>query len=200
MALTKQAKILSKKQIEQTLGHLESTRHPTRNKLMLLLSVRAGLRAIEISKLDWSMVTDIEGNITDDITLYNKASKGKSGGRSIPIAKQLIQLLNQHHHNSDDSLTQSHQPVIVSERGNRMSSQVIVDFFHRLYRNLDFNGASSHSGRRSFITAAARNIVQAGGSLKEVQELAGHSSLQITSGYIDTNKQAKKKVVNLLYE
>ncbi len=197
MALTKQAKVLSKRQIDQTLGYLESTRHPIRNRLIFLLSIQAGLRAIEISKLDWSMVTDVDGSISTEITLYNKASKGKSGGRRIPMAKQIRETLIEHLRVTGK--VQTDKAVILSERGNRMSPRTVVCFFQRLYRSLGFKGASSHSGRRSFITNAARQIVKAGGSLREVQELAGHSNLQVTSRYIDVNEDAKRKVIDMLY-
>ena len=79
MALTKQAKILSKPQVEAVLSFLASTRHPVRNRLIFLLSVKAGLRAKEIASLKWSMVTDVEGKLTDAISLPNAASKGRSG-------------------------------------------------------------------------------------------------------------------------
>lgn len=38
-------------------------------------------------------------------------------------------------------------------------------------------GCSSHSGRRTFITNAAKMISQAGGTINDVRQLAGHSSL-----------------------
>ena len=58
MSLGKQAKPLTKVQVEAVLGHLAKTRHPIRNRLIFLLSIRAGLRAREIALLTWSMVTD----------------------------------------------------------------------------------------------------------------------------------------------
>ena len=60
------------------------------------------------------------------------------------------------------------------------------------------DGCSSHSGRRTFVTKAARKIVEAGGSLRDVQQLAGHRSLQTTQGYIDENPQAKRRVVEMI--
>jgi integrase len=51
MALGKQAKTLSKGQVEAVLGYLAKTRHPTRNRLIFLLSVKTGLRAKEIARL-----------------------------------------------------------------------------------------------------------------------------------------------------
>ncbi len=58
-------------------------------------------------------------------------------------------------------------------------------------------GGWGHSGRRTAITKWARNITTAGGSLKDVQELAGHSALSTTQGYIDENKNAKRRVVDM---
>jgi site-specific recombinase XerD len=74
---------------------------------------------------------------------------------------------------------------------------IVQVWFHRLYAELGFEGASSHSGRRTFITKAARKIVEAGGSLRDVQELAGHASLSTTQRYIEGSTDAKRRVVNM---
>ncbi len=80
--LSRQAKILTKAQIQATLDLIGRTRAPARNRVILLLSVRAGLRAKEIAHLTWGMVTDAEGALTDTIYLTNSASKGTTGGVS----------------------------------------------------------------------------------------------------------------------
>jgi hypothetical protein len=63
--------------------------------------------------------------------------------------------------------------IIHSERDLGMSAGAVQVWFHRLYNDLGFEGASSHSGRRTFVTRCAKNIVAAGGSLRDVQELEG---------------------------
>ena len=79
----KQAKILSESQQKKVLAYINNfTRYPLRNRAMFLLSVKAGLRAVEISKLRWSHVTDAEGNLADEITFEDRASKGGNGGRT----------------------------------------------------------------------------------------------------------------------
>ena len=88
--------------------------------------------------------------------------------------------------------------VICTECSLTTSPQAIVNMFHRWYRHLGFSGCSSHSGRRTFITNAARKISTAGGSLKDVQELAGHSNLRTTQRYIDANPDAQVRVVGLI--
>jgi integrase/recombinase XerD len=74
---------------------------------------------------------------------------------------------------------------------------VLQVWFRRLYADLGFKGASSHSGRRTFVSKCAKNIIAAGGSLRDVQELAGHSSLATTQRYIEGDSDAKRRVVDL---
>ncbi len=57
----KQAKVLSQREIEQVLHHIKSGRYPLRDRVMFLLSIKSGLRAMEISFLTWGMVTDASG-------------------------------------------------------------------------------------------------------------------------------------------
>jgi integrase/recombinase XerD len=88
--------------------------------------------------------------------------------------------------------------IIVTERGAPTSPQVIVNLFFTWYREVGFRGCSSHSGRRTFITNAARKISSVGGSLRDVQALAGHANLGTTQAYIDVDGEAQRKVVELV--
>ena len=89
-------------------------------------------------------------------------------------------------------------PVIHSERNRGLSAGAVAVWFYRLYTGLGMIGCSSHSGRRTFITRAARKIGEAGGSLRDVQMLAGHANLGTTSRYIEHDAEAQKKVVSLI--
>lgn len=201
----KQAKVLNKSQPEVVLGWLTSnSRNPERDRVMFLLSCKAGLRAAEIAQLRWSMVTDSEGYLSDVIELPDGIAK-KGSGRTVPIGKLLRKEL--------DSLRRKmrpapDEPVIYSERGGYaegdeggrpklrpMTAHSVVKWFGRLYATMGFEGCSSHSGRRTFITFAAREIVSVGGSLRDVQQLAGHRDLKTTQAYIEGSNDAKKKVV-----
>jgi integrase/recombinase XerD len=88
--------------------------------------------------------------------------------------------------------------VVTSERDRPMSAAVIVNKFAGWYRALGFVGASSHSGRRTFITNAARRISTVGGSLRDVQLLAGHSALGTTQRYIEADGMAQRRIVELV--
>ena len=194
MALAKQAKILSKAQQDAVLGLLCSTRYPARDRVIFLLSVRAGLRAKEIAALKWGMVTDAEGELNDVIALTNEAAKGRRGGRAIPIAKDLKAALIALKAEAANDYRKS-PFVITSERGLYTSSYAIVNKFAAWYGALGFTGASSHSGRRTAITNWARKISTVGGSLRDVQILAGHSALSTTQRYIEVDAGAMRRVV-----
>jgi integrase/recombinase XerD len=197
VALGRQAKIVSDRQVRALLAEVEFHRYPRRDRVMVLLSVKAGLRAIEIAGLRWRMVTDAQGEIADVIALENTASKGRGGGRMIPLHPELKSALVALQRERGDK-AQPHLPVIFSERNRGLSAGAVAVWFFRLYRGLGMIGCSSHSGRRTFVTKAARRVSEVGGSLRDVQLLAGHSSLSITARYIEGDEEVQRKLVALI--
>jgi integrase/recombinase XerD len=183
MALGKQAKIISDKQVRAVLAELDTRRYPLRDRVIFMFSLKAGMRAKEIASVTWSMVTDAEGEIADVIALENRAAKGKSG-RVIPMHPDLKAALMTLQQERGEKVRPD-LPVIHSERNRGLSPGAIAVWFHRLYCGLAMVGCSSHSGRRTFITRAARKIGEVGGSLRDIQQLAGHSSLGTTARYIE---------------
>jgi integrase/recombinase XerD len=197
MALGKQAKIVSEKQVRAVLAELGTRRYPLRDRVIFLLSIKAGMRAVEIASVTWGMVTDAEGEIGEVIALQNRASKGKGGGRVIPLHLDLkVALMALHIERRDKA--HPDWPIIHSERDRGLSAGAVAVWFHRLYTGLGMIGCSSHSGRRTFITRAARKISEAGGSLRDVQMLAGHADLGTTARYIEHDAEAQRKVVSLI--
>ena len=79
-----------------------------------------------------------------------------------------------------------------------MTPLSIAIWFANAYRLSGLDGCSSHSGRRTFITRAARLVHKAGGSLRDVQILAGHRSIQTTQRYIEGDTDAQRKLVSLI--
>src|SRR4051812_4491875 len=184
----KQAKILADRDVQDLLVYASSSRYPHRNIVLVLLSTKAGLRAGEIAKLTWDMVLDPRGQVGTVIELRDHAAKKKSG-RLIPIHPHLRRALAEWR-----SMTASTGPVIRSERGGAgMRPISVVMWFASAYRALGLDGCSSHSGRRTFITRAARSVHNAGGSLRDVQLLAGHRSIQTTQHYIEGDSDAQRR-------
>ena len=188
----KQAKVLSKDDLQDLLVYASATRNPIRNRVIVLLSAKAGLRAGEIANLTWDMVLEPNGAISMAIELRDHAAKKRSG-RLIPLHKDLRDALA-----SWRGVTFGIGPVVLSERGCAMTPLSIVVWFARAYRAVGLVGCSSHSGRRTFITRAARLVHKAGGSLRDVQLLAGHRSIQTTQRYIDGDSDAQRKLVSLI--
>ncbi len=189
MALGKQAKTLSDAQQRVILNHLSQGRHPKRNTVMFLLSCDAALRAKEIALLEWSMLTDATGALTDEIRLVDRASKGRSGGVVFMSKRLKLALID---YSRDQELTGQ---IVKSQSGKSMAPQVVTNWFFNLYRDLGYEGCSSHSGRRTAITNWARKISSVGGSLRDVQALARHSSIAMTQRYIEISDQACRRVV-----
>jgi integrase len=196
MALGKQAKILTDKQLKAALSYVsEHHRYPLRDRVILLLSFKAGLRAKEIALASWAMVLDPSGDVGETLDLTNRASKGKRGGRTIPLNRDLRAALVELH---SDRKPKPSDRIIQSERGKGMSPGGVADWFGDLYRALGLSGAPSHSGRRTFVTKAAIAVIGAGGSLRDVQQLVGHTSLATTQRYVEGNSEAKRKLVNMI--
>jgi integrase len=190
----RQAKVLSPTDISDLLVFASCTRHPLRNRVIVLLSAKAGLRAGEIANLTWDMVLGPTGQIGGIIELHDGAAKNGSG-RMIPIHLELrdaLAALRALHAKS----TPDH--IVRSERGGPMSPLSIVVWFNRAFRSIGLKGCSSHSGRRTFVTRAARLVHKAGGSLRDVQLLAGHRSIQTTQRYIDGDSDAQRKLVSMI--
>lgn len=188
----RQAKILTPAQLRKALRRVRSGRNPVRDRVILLLSHKAGLRAAEIAGLSWPMLLTADGRLADHIALANNIAK-KGSGRSLPLhpdlGAALLQLLR---------LEGCSGHVVKSERQPRLRASSIVNWFRELYAELGFQGCSSHSGRRTFITMAARKVSKSGGSIRDVQILAGHRSLLHTAAYIDGDSEAQRRLVSLL--
>jgi integrase/recombinase XerD len=146
VGLGKQAKTLSRRQVDCVLGYLATTRNPVRNRLIFLLSIRAGLRAKEIADLTWTMMTDSDGSVAGVIALQDHASKGRSG-RTVPMCRELKAAVDVW--KQEQAETRPEDRVIQTERSKATSSPVIINLLRDWYCGLGFVGCSSHSGRRT---------------------------------------------------
>jgi integrase/recombinase XerD len=172
--------------------HVRKGPDKVRNEAIVLLSIKAGLRAAEIAGLTWPMIMTPDGDLGSAIELLDCAAK-KGSGRTIPLHPDLRKVLLKLMRDID-----LRGPVICSGRGGAMRPHSIVRWFERRYRELKLAGCSSHSGRRTFITRAARKIHLVGGSLRDVQQLAGHRSIEHTQRYIEGDTLAKRRLVTLI--
>lgn len=190
----KQAKTLTDANLKRLLAQVTASRYPERDRVMILLSIKAGLRACEISGLTWAMAFDANRRLAKSLEVRDVISKRRRG-RTVPLNRLLRASLAELQRVSKP---QPEDPIVLSERGGHMCPMAVVNWFGRQYQKAELDGCSSHSGRRTFITNAARLVHRVGGSLRDVQQLAGHASISMTQRYIEGHTPAKAALVNLL--
>jgi integrase len=193
----KQAKVMAPGEQRRLLSAAGRGRLPERDRVMVLLAVRAGLRAREVALLTWGMVLDPSGNVATVIDVRDGIAK-RGAGRRVPMHPQLrLALIALRRLLPAD---QAHPDAVIvrSLRGEALRPNSVVNWFIARCREAGLQGCSSHSGRRTFITKAARAAHRAGASLRDVQMLAGHRSIETTQGYIDGDSDAQRRLVSLI--
>lgn len=189
----KQAKLLSENEFKRLSAIIDSLRHSTRNHTAVALSFYAGLRACEIAALKVGDVYDVHGKSKDTIYLTAAQTKGTESG-TVMVNKRLRTQLQRYANICPQIMRNPAAPLIGSAKGGHFSPQTIVNLFQRLYRLAGIAGASSHSGRRQFVTELADKGVNA----RVVQALARHKHLSTTQRYIDLNESKLRKAVELV--
>jgi integrase/recombinase XerD len=187
------AKILSPEQlqgaIDMAVGHSTFT---LRDKLYLLLSHYCGLRAQEIAYLWVEDITDVTGVIGDAMYISKRSAKyGKE--RTVPLVPAVRDALIEYVKLAEIDKG----PIFWTYKGSPVTPNAVQKQIAAIYSACDYKGASSHSGRRQFITKLAQKANTVGASIKDVQILAGHADLKTTEGYIDPSPHAAA-LVNLL--
>jgi integrase len=188
------ARVLEHADVRRLIRHVLTRRHASRNHVIVLLSFKAGLRACEIAGLDWSMVLQPNGRVGEQLLIAGSVAKNGTA-RHVPLNGDLKDALRILH---AELRRPRSGPVIPSERGTHMRPRSIVNWFAATYAQLNLAGCSSHSGRRTFITRSARLLARSGGSLRDVQELAGHGHLSTTERCIQGDRDAQRRLVRLV--
>lgn len=192
----KQAKVLAPEELKRLLKIVTFTRHKDRNRLIVLFSFLAGLRACELAQLRVKDVLSVQTDIVeakDTIYLQNWQTKG-SQAQQVVVNEQLRKEIALYAEKHSYLLEDTGGKLFRSQKRNGFSSQTIQNLFKFLYREANIDNASSHSGRRSFIT----NLSEKGVSVRVIQELARHSSMVTTQRYIDVSVDKLKNAVELV--
>ena len=189
----KQAKLLTDAEFRRLTAIVNSLRYPTRNHTAVALSFYAGLRACEIAALRGGDVFDDFGRVKDTIYLNSNQTKGSDSATVLvnsKLMRQLAKFAKQYPvHTSNRSA-----PLLFSAKGGGFTAQTIVNLFKRLYKMAGIDWASSHSGRRQFVTQLADRGINA----RLVQVLARHKHLSTTQRYIDMNENKLRGAIELI--
>ena len=188
----KQAKVLSEQEFKRVVAIIQQGRHSARNRIALMLSHYAGLRVGEIAQLQWGDVINSNGDVADRINLRAETTKGGLA-RSVFVNEKLAREIERYRASLDRSGVQV-RPLLRTQKHTAFSANTLCQLFSQLYRLAGVDGASSHSGRRWFITQLAHSGI----SPKVIMTLAGHRHLTTTQRYIDVNDEMLKSAVSVL--
>jgi integrase/recombinase XerD len=136
------AKVLEPVDVRRLLKHVNTTRYPIRNRTIVLLSFKAGLRACEIAGLTWPMVLNSNGKPGAMVNVCRQIAK-LGHARNIPMHADLKVVLKELYREQGKPRD---GPVIRSERLRHMTARSVVNWFATAYAQLDLDGCSSHSG------------------------------------------------------
>ena len=191
--MSKQAKTLNQQELRKVLDYISTRKHAARNRAMLMTTFLSGMRVGEVSSLRIRDVIDAEGNVRNEIRLTPEMTKGDSARIVFVnerLRKELEQYLRIHKSNNPDSKLFYSQ----KKTSNGFNANTLTQHFHFLYKRAGVDGASSHSGRRTFIT----NLASKGVGVRVLMNLAGHKSIATTQAYIDINDNMLRSAVELV--
>lgn len=186
-----QAKTLTQAEIDQVLRYIDTRKYALRNRTLLLTSFWSGMRVKEIASLRIMDVMNADGSIKSEIRLTAEQTKG-CHPRTVFIPQKLrIELAN---YLKFRDVSRPEIPLFFTEKNTGFTPNTMCQFFFWLYRNAGISGASSHSGRRTFITSLA----QKGIGVRVLASLSGHRNIAVTQRYIDVNDEMKRNAVELI--
>jgi len=188
-----QAKTLSTAEIERLLAHINTRKYASRNRSMMLLTHWAGLRIGEVACLRWSDVTTTDGQIKDEIRLLPDMTKGRHA-RTVFVSAKLKAELQAYALQA--KCVERSYPFFASQKSVKsgFNANSLAQTFAQLYSGAGLEGASSHSGRRTFLT----NLANKGTAIHILKTLAGHRSIQTTAAYLYSSPSQLKAAVELV--
>jgi len=188
-----QAKTLTQSDLDRPLSNIAQHDFAARNRAMVLMTFWAGLRVGELSQLRYGDVFGPEGRALSELRLDASITKGRHA-RTVFLPAKLKAEMDAYAHThpsqrADDALFYTRKNPA---RG--FTPNTCAQHFLTLYKRAGISNASSHSGRRTFITTLANKGV----SVRVLASLAGHRSIATTQRYIDVNDEMKRRAVEML--
>jgi integrase/recombinase XerD len=192
--MSKQAKTLTQQELRRVLDYTATRKHSVRNRALLMTTHLSGMRVGEVASLRNSDVLDAEGNIRNEIRLSAEQTKGNEA-RVVFVSDKLRKELELYTRLMRNANVNPALKFFYSQKrtSDGFTANTLTQFFHYLYKKAGIDGASSHSGRRTFIT----NLATKGVGVRVLMSLAGHKNISTTQAYIDVNDEMKRRAVEL---
>lgn len=197
-----QARVLTEKEIRKVLNFCNTQPHSARNKAMLLCTHMAGMRVGEVAALRICDVLALDGTVKEEIALSASQTKGDKA-RTVLVPKKLRDELTSYLQQrfglaSLQAVTQTdiQRALFPTQKNPKrgFSANTLCQLFHKIYKDSQMYGATSHSGRRTFIT----KLADKGVGVRVLMALAGHKSIATTQRYIELNPTIMKAAVELI--
>lgn len=196
-----QARTLNEKELNLLLLYIQTRRHAARDRAMVLMTYWGGMRIGEVAATKVGDVLATDGTIKSELRLTAEQTKGRHA-RTVVLAdklrNELQSYLRQRYGTRQlETLTGTDEmgkALFATQQREAFTANTACYNLWMLYKGAGLDGASSHSGRRSFLTQLSAKAVP----LKVLMELAGHRQAQTTMRYVDVTLDMKKAAVALL--
>ena len=197
-----QARVLTEKEIRKVLNFCNTQPHSARNKAMLLCTHMAGMRVGEVAALRICDVLAFDGTVKEEIALSASQTKGDKA-RTVLVPKKLRDELTSYLQQRFGlanlqavTQTDTQRALFPTQKNPKrgFSANTLCQLFHKIYKDSQMYGATSHSGRRTFIT----KLADKGVGVRVLMALAGHKSIATTQRYIELNPTIMKAAVELI--
>jgi len=193
-----QAKVLSDAEFRRVVNMVKKKTHAKRNIALLYCSFGLGLRAKEMAALKVKHVLGADGALLEEINLESHMTKGRKQRYVYLTNSRVVDAFSEYltdRQKREGILFNVEAPLFPSQKGNGFSPNTLQQLFRRMYHAVRLQGASSHSGRRTFATT----LIEKGIDIKAVSTLMGHSSIAMTAQYVEDNPVRLKQICTDLY-
>ena len=136
-------------------------------------------------------VLSSDNSIKSEVRLLPDQTKGKNDRTvylNVRMQKELAQYIKVL------KIKDASKPLFYTQKKDGFSANSLTQYFFYLYRNVGLEGASSHSGRRSFLTGLANK----GTAIHILKSLAGHRNISTTATYLYSSPDQLKAAVELI--
>jgi len=191
LQMTKQAKTLNERELQRLLDFVKTTKSAARNRAIILLTHLAGMRVGEVAAVRICDVVASDGTVRDEINLTAAQTKGNRS-RSVLLNERVQAELAAYIRTM--RVRDTKQALFNTQRSAAFTANSLTQVVNGIYRNAGFDGASSHSGRRGFLT----NLAEKGVSVRVMMALAGHANMATTQRYIDLRPGVLRNAVELV--
>jgi integrase/recombinase XerD len=178
----KKSRVLNDDEFKRLCILVQSGKYGVRDLCIVHFSFLLGMRVKEISNILVRDVLNQDGTIKDSFYLEPEQTKGNDGKHvymSNPKLRKSLLIYLDWRQQKDITSTK----LFWNQKGGSFTPKTLQMWFQRMYQKNGFEGCSSHSGRRTFIT----KLIHKGYDIHSVKTLVNHKNIQTTCLYVESN-------------